>query len=73
MDILGRKISKSETPLKLVEKTTFQEWVCLVWKVIPHPVALFCTPPRPPSGHMGPKSKIFGPRGGGDGQRLSDS
>ncbi len=36
---------------------SFQKWVCLVWKMIPHPVASFCTHPRPPSGHIGQKSK----------------
>ena len=36
-----------------------QNWVCLVWKMFPHPVASFCTHSRPPRGHMAPKSICF--------------
>ena len=37
---------------KNIEKLIFQEWVCLVWKMFPHPVRVFCTPLEPPNSHM---------------------
>ena len=61
---LERKLSK------MVQKSSFQEGVCLVWKVIPHLVASFWTYSWPSSGHMAQKSKfsrVFGQGVGGMG------
>ena len=56
---LEMKMSKSGYLSKVVQKSSFQEGVCLVWKVIPHLVASFWTCSRPSSGHMAQKSKFF--------------
>ena len=60
---LERKMSESGYFSKMVEKSSFQEGSCLVWKVIPHPVASFWTYSWPPSGHIAQKYKfswVFG-------------
>ena len=41
---------------KIDEKVIFREWVCLVGKMFPDPVGVFCGLPRLPSGHIGQKS-----------------
>ena len=70
---LERKMSESGYLSKIVQKSSFQEGSCLVWKVIPHLVASFCTHSWPSSGHMAQKSKFssfFGQGVGGMGAAL---
>ena len=70
---LERKMSESGDLSKMTRKSSFQEGVCLVWKVIPHLVASFCTHSWPPSGHITQKSKfswVFGQGVGGMGATL---
>ena len=33
-------------------KMISQNWVCLVWKLLPDPVGVFCTLLEPPNAHM---------------------
>ena len=70
---LERKMSESGYLSKMVQKSSFQEGSCLVWKMIPHLVASFWTYSRPSSGHMEQKSKfswVFGQVVGGMGAAL---
>ena len=70
---LEKKMSESGYLSEMTQKFSFQEGVCLVWKVIPHPVASFCTHSWPSSGHMAQKSKfsrVFGQGVGGMGAAL---
>ena len=57
-------VENSNVGPKNVEKLSSQNWVCLVWKMIPHRVASFCAHSRGPRGPKRPKSKfswILGP------------
>ena len=66
-------MSESEYLSKMVQKSSFREGSCLVWKVIPHLVASFWTYSRPSSGHMAQKSKfsrVLGQGVGGMGAAL---
>ncbi len=36
----------------------FTKWVCLVWKMFPDPVGVFCALPEPPNCHIVQKSKF---------------
>ena len=56
---LDRKMTKSGYLSEMTPKSSFQEGSCLVWKMIPHPVASFCTHSWPSSGHIAQKSFFF--------------